>query len=471
MSNVKKNFIYNSIYQIFAIIVPLITTPYLSRVLGAGGVGDYAFAYSIANYFSLFVMLGLKNYGNRTIAIERRNDEILAKTFWNIYTMQVCSGIIVSIVYFVFNILWKESSPLNIIMYGLIAASVFDITWFFYGIEEFRTTTIRDMFIKLMTVVCIFVFVRDADDVLIYAAIRAFGLLFSQLLLWPLLIKKINFVKPQLKDVIIHIKPNLILFIPWVAVSLYTTMDKIMLGVMSNHIEVGYYESCEKVIQVPLAAIMALGTVMMPHMSHIYSSSDVNQDKATGIIRKSEHLMIILASVIGFGIMAVAKEFVPLYYGHGFDKCIYIFYIIMPSCLFLAFANVIRTQYLMPNKMDKQFIVSLFIGALTNLFINSLLIPRFQSIGAAVGTLFAEAAVCIVQILYVRKLIPIVSIFKECIIYVIISIVMFFIGLFVRIELGNSLIVLILKIFLCGVFWLFSMWIVLIRMKRINYFK
>lgn len=454
MNNVKRNFIYSSIYQIYAIIVPIITTPYLSRVLGAEGVGQYAYAYSISYYFSLFVILGLMTYGNRAIAIVRDDRKRLSVVFWNIYFAQIFFGVIISILYFVFLLYYDGSNRINIIMYGVIFSECFNITWLLYGMEEFRTTTVRDIIIKIFSIILIFFCVKKSGDVWKYALIRSAGYVVSQLSLWPIALKRIPFVKPSIVEIKSHIKPNLVLFIPTIAVSIYKTMDKIMLGAMSGELEVGLYESSEKIIQVPMALIIALGTVMMPHMSNLLSNNELSSNKGIEIIRSSEHFMIAISSGIGFGIMALAKDFVPLFYGEGYEKCVALFYILLPSCVFLAFANVIRTQFLIPRKCDKKFIISLFVGAIVNLCINFLLISSMKSIGVAIGTLCAEMSVCIVQILFVCREIPIIDIAVECSGYIFISILMFLSSRRICINVQNDIFCLILKIFICGTIWL-----------------
>lgn len=463
MKSVKKNLMYNSIYQISAIIIPLIVTPYLSRVLGAEGLGQYAYSYSIAYYVTLFVKLGLNTYGNRTVALARDNRQELSNTFWNIYITQFLLGILLTSGYVVYVFCLVDKNKIALMMIFVIVSSFFDITWFFYGLEEFKTTTIRDISVKVITVIGIFIFVKNSVDVWKYTFIMVMGFLISQLLLWPSLLKRIDWVKPTRKEILRHLKLNLILFLPTVAVSLYKTMDKIMLGSLAGQIEVGYYESCEKVLNVPLAIINALGTVMLPHMTYVYAGDKV--DDAIHIIRKSEHLMVMISSVIGCGIMAVASEFVPLFYGKGFEKCIGLFYILLPSCIFLAFANVIRTQYLIPKEKDKEFVISLFCGAIVNIITNLCLIPKYQAYGAAIGTLFAEMTVCIIQIIFANKYIPILKIGTECFLYVGISFIMFSIGVSLPIVMSNDIFTLIAKVVICGSAWILMMGVILLLKK------
>ncbi len=399
ISSSKINFIYNSIYQILLILIPLTTTPYISRVLGAEKIGEYSYSHAIAYYFVMFIMLGLGNYGNRTIAFVRDDKRKLSKTFCEIYRMQLITAAIVTTIYLLFAI--ATNNILTWIMLIYVVSAAIDVNWLFFGLEQFKFTVIRNSIIKFISTASVFIFVKNQDDLMIYALINMISTLISQAVLWTRIPKIIHLSKVKFKDVKKHIKPNLILFIPIIAVSLYKIMDKIMLGNMSDMEQVGFYESAEKIIQVPIALITSLGTIMMPRISNLVVKKE--NEKIRNYIKKSIYFAVFVSSSMCFGIMAIAKEFVPWYYGENYMPCVELFQILMPSCIFLAIANVIRTQYLIPHKEDKAFIISLLSGATINLIINALLIPSMGAKGAAIGTLFAEATVCILQIVITKK--------------------------------------------------------------------
>lgn len=450
MSRTIKNFLYNSSYQIFAIIVPLVTTPYLSRVLGAYGVGQYAYVYSIAFYFGIFIKLGIQNYGNRTIAKCRDDFEERSDVFFNLYIMQFILMIIFVFFYLIYTLFFSYNKLYTIIMIFYVISAGLDISWFYFGLEKFKFTASRDYLIKVTTVVCIIIFVRKPDDIWKYILIQSIGFLLSQIILWLNIKNYISFYKPSWNKVKSHIKPNLILFIPTIAISIYKIMDKIMLGIMADATEVGYYHSCENIVRIPLALITSLGTVMLPKMSNIYGNEKGKE--AEIIFEKSINFAILLVSIISFGMMTVSREFVPIFYGDGFDKCIYLYYIILPSCLFIAFANVIRTQFLIPNSWDKVYVISLVLGAIVNLICNIILIPYLKSYGAAVGTLIAEMIVCVSQCYAVRNELPIKHYVAECSKYIIAGtagFLLFFNNSFCL--TGSSLVNLLLKIFVVGI--------------------
>lgn len=444
MSSIKKNFIYNSLYQILVMFIPLITTPYISRVLGAQGVGTYSYAFSIANYFVLFIMLGLNNYGNRTIARVRDNEEKLSKTFWSIYALQLFLGIIINIMYVGYSFFISSNIYISLSMLFYVLSATFDINWLFFGLEKFKLTVIRNTLIRILTTISIFLFVNTSKDLVIYCLIMTLGVLLSQLVLWPYVIKNIKMYIPSFQDISVHIKPNLILFITVIAVSLFNIMDKIMLGIMTTKLEVGFYESSQKIIAIPTALITSLGTVMLPRMSNMVEK---NEEQSNKLIYISIIFAMFLSTSLCFGIMGVSKEFVPLFYGEGYEKCISLFLILLPTCLFLAFANVIRTQYLLPHQMDRAYVISAILGAIVNVSGNIILIPNFGSIGASISTLLAEITVCIYQSNAVKKYQPIMLYVKKSLPFLFSGMIMFFVIFTITLPLSNIL-SLLLKIIL-----------------------
>ena len=465
--DLMSNFIFNSLYQLSAILVPLVTMPYLSRVLGAKGLGEYSFAYSVAYYFTIFIKLGLNNYGNRTIAYVRDDKEKLSRTFWEIYIFQFVLGMLLSGIYLGYVLLIAPIKDLGIIMALLVFASCIDVSWCLYGLEKFKVTSSRDIVTKILITVCIFVFVKSENDVWKYALFFSAGMLINQIVVLPVLFRNISLCRIDKEGVTKHIKPNLILFIPVVAVSIYRTMDKIMLGIMSTDVELGYYHGAENVIRVPMAFVTALGTVMMPRMSNMISNGASNKDLKYTFTKSIEFGMAI-SSAVCLGIMTVAIEFVPLFYGEGFEKCIYLFYIILPGSMFEAFANVIRTQYLIPRKKDRIYISSLLIGASINLVMNLLLIPIYKSVGASIGTFCAYAAVCVTQAIYVYREANIKDNLIVSLPYVISGIAMFGVFKNYRPSISNEILALGIKIIISGVFYMIILGIIILVAKCIK---
>ena len=402
MNSVKKNFSYNIIYQLLTLIMPIITAPYVSRVLGAEGQGIFSYTYSIAQYFILFAMLGVSNYGNRTIAKNRDNKEKISKEFWCLYALQAITTLISSTIYICYVFLFESEYKIYALIQLIYIASAFlDINWFFFGMEKFKLTVTRNIIIKILSVCSIFVFVKEPNDLWKYALIMVGATFISQLTLWPFLKKEIFFVRPRWKDIKKHIKPNLILFIPVIAVSIYKIMDKIMIGMMSTIENVGYYENAEKIINIPLSFITALGTVMLPRMSNLVTKG--KKEEINRYINKSMEFVMFMSIPLALGMIAVGATFAPIFFGEEFLMSGYVIQTLAITIIFISWANVIRTQYLIPNERDNIYIQSVCLGALVNVIINSLLIPRYGAVGAAIGTIFAEFSVMFYQTFFVRK--------------------------------------------------------------------
>ena len=398
----KKNFIYNIIYQFLILILPLVTVPYVSRVLGAEKIGIYSYTYSIAYYFMILAMLGLNNYGNRTIAKARNDKNKLSKQFCSIYAFQLITSITMIIMYFLYIVIFDNKYRMIAFIQAMyVVSSVFDINWFFFGIEKFKLTITRNTLIKFLSLILIILFVKTQNDIWKYTAILSGSTLVSNIVLFSFLRKYIKICKVSKEDVLKHLKPNLVLFLPVIAVSIYKIMDKIMLGVLSTVVEVGYYENAEKIIQVPLTIITALGTVMLPRVSNMLSNN--KEEEVKKMIAKTMPFIMFLAFPMTLGIIGVSKDFSIVFFGSEFEKSGYLIQLLSITLIFLSWGNVIRTQYLIPKEKDKEYVISAFIGAIINFVCNCFFIPKYASIGACIGTIAAEFFVMLFQSIVVRK--------------------------------------------------------------------
>lgn len=422
-SKTISNYLYNTMYQILVIILPFVTAPYIARVLGADGIGSYAYTYSIASYFVLFILLGLNNYGNRCCAQIQDNKEELSKAFINIYVTQFLRGILCVLIYILYVIYIAKYKSLALCQGLYVLSGIFDISWFFFGIEKFKLTAIRSSVIKLLCVLSIFIFVKDANDVNIYIMIIALSFLLNHIVLWWFLRREIIFIKPTINECKKHIIPTFMLFVPVIAISLYKIMDKIMLGYMSNMVQTGYYENSEKVISIPMSLITSLGVVMLPRMSKLVAEK--SEDESKKLIERSMFFTLIVGSAMAFGIAAIATPFSILFYGIDFVNCGIIISILSPTILFISWANVLRTQVLLPHGMDNQYTITVLGGAVINIIINWLLIPKYGAIGAAIGTLVAEFGVALWQTLFLKDRVDIGVYLRQGLPFVVIGAVMY----------------------------------------------
>ena len=453
MSSLKKNLAYNVAYQILVIILPLITAPYVSRVLGADGLGTYSYIFSIVTYFGLFGMLGIANHGNRSVALVRDNRQKVSEAFSNTYIIQLCTTVIALLLYFLFIYCWFSGDKTIAYIESIIVLSyVLDITWFFFGLEQFAVTVTRNAIIKIATVVAIFIFVRSREDLWIYALIMSCGMLFSQIYLWLRIRKYADFCKPSWSQVKSNIKPVLMLFIPAIAYSIYKLLDKVMLGAMSSMSQVGLFDNAEKIINIPSSLITAFGTVMMPRITDLLGTGD--EHRISYLNKISVRYFTLLVVGAAFGLAGICNVLAPVYFGSEFVGSAPIIAGLGFSLIFVTWANVIRTQYLIPNKLDKPYVISSVIGALANLAVNIILIPKFAGIGAMIGTIIAEFTVFFVQLILVRRSFPMSQYLQPVLFLFPIGMIMFAVVYWIGAYMGNTIITLIIQILVGGFLYL-----------------
>lgn len=404
-----KNLILNVLYHILTLIVPFITAPYLGRVLGAEQIGAYTYIQSICTYFILFGTLGLSNYGSRTIAKVRDDRYLRSKCFWEIYSMQIITSLLSCILYIIyaFFISKKYNAEMGI-MTIYVVSMMLDSGWYCLGTEKFKDIVIRSTCIKFINLICIFLFVRSQNSFTAYVTIMAICQIISQISLWPTVLHDIQWVKPVWSQVLPHFKPNFLLFIPAIAASIYGIMDKIMIGFISTKSNLAYYEYANKIVEIPNLIFNAAGTVMLSRMSHIMSH---DKESSGQLIGYSMDLSLVIASGGALGIFAIADELVEVYYGIQFMPSANVLKILAVTVLFYAWSNVIRMQYIIPNNKDNIYILATFMGAIVNLIINFCLIPRYMSVGAAIGTVAAQFVVMLVYSFYSYKEVPLKYIF------------------------------------------------------------
>lgn len=406
-----NNLLLSISYNVLTIIVPFITAPYLGRILGADKVGSYTYVQSIASYFLMFGLLGMRSYGNRTIARVRDSRTERSRAFWQIYFMQIITGLTSFLAYIIYLfVVEKELLSIALLVSMYVATGFLSIDWFCDGMEDFSSIAKRTLIVKLVNLILIFVFVRNKDDLDKYCLIMSAGYLGSALLLWPAVKSQIDYIPPKIKDVFPHFRNNLLLFIPTIASSVYQTMDKIMIGGIASKAELAYYEYAEKIIQIPLLLFTAMGAVMLSRMSHMFQK---DEGEAFDTLSYSMDLTFMISSSFCFGLAAVSYELINVYYGSSFAPSGPILMALAPMIIMYGWANVIRMQYVIPNNLNHIYIIATIAGAIVNFILNLIFIPNYQAVGATIGTLAAQFTVALVFTICVRKKLPIKAYMKR----------------------------------------------------------
>ena len=452
-SNLKQNLIYNTIYQISVLILPFVTAPYISRVIGAKGLGTYSYYNSIALYFVYFAMLGIANYANRLISKNSNDCEILNEKFSSVYYLQLITSTIVVLAYIGFITFFvKENQIVPTIMLFHVTSAIFDVSWLFFGLQEFKITSIRQLIIRIISFISIFVFVKTKSDLWIYTLIMSLSYFASAVSLWIMMWKKVSLKKCNYKQITTHIKPCLILFIPIIASSIYRLMDKIMIGQFCDMTNVGYYENAEKLIFISSGILGAICTVIMPRISNLIANK--KEEEAKNIFNVSIVFCMFLAFAIAFGIAGVSKEFIPLFFGNDFINSINISILLCVSLPFMIWSMVIRNLYLIPYELDKIYVKSVIAGAIVNFVINFALIPILGVYGAAIGTIMADICLALYQTYPIRDKIDIKLFIKYVIIYIVVGGVMI-VGIeIVKYLISSKILSLILEIIIGGLIYI-----------------
>ena len=430
---VIKNFLYNVSYQLLTIILPLITVPYVSNILGAEGIGNYAFTYANMQYFVIFGMVGITLYGNRQIAYVRDNKEKLRNTFFSIYTLQLITTTISFILYLIFVLVFNNGDYkwLYIVQGINIIASMTDISWLFMGLEQFKKTVVRNTIVKLASLASIFIFVKSSNDTVIYTLILALSALIGNLTFWFYVPKAIGFKSIKISGLNLHLKASLALFIPQIAIQIYVLLDRTMLGTITDTVQVGFYENSQKIVKIVLTLATAIGTVMMPKIANTVASGDMKKVKY--YIKNSFFFVSALSIPLMFGLMGVAPELSPWFFGNNFvgiEKLIVISSLII---LAISWSNVLGMQLLVPLNKTKEFTISVTSGAIINFVLNLVLIKKFGAIGSCISTIIAEFTVTSVQFYLIKDFIKAKELIKPVVLFIPASIVMY---IFVRI-IGN----------------------------------
>ena len=422
--NIFKNYIYQFSFQALSVILPIITTPYVSRVLKPDGVGQYSLATATANYFVLFGILGLNNYGSRQVAYVRDNKEELHNTFWEINILRTCTmgGSILLYLIFTFFCIARDNRTIYLIELITLAASVLDISWLFVGLEEFKKTVSRSIVFKILGVICIFIFVNRKEDLWRYVLILALSTFLGQVVLWFQVPKSMLRIRANTENLKGHFLRSIRLWLPSVAINVYSSLDKIMLGYITNDFQVGLYENSQKLVKIASTVTTSLSTVLVPRMSNLFKRGQAEDFK--NLASKATTLVAFISVPICFGIIGIRETLVPWFFGPGYEKITDLLFISAWMVITLGWSSIFGLQILVASNQEKKYTWAVSIAAVINICLNLLLIKRLQAAGAVVSSVIAEYTGMLIMLYFVRKYINLSIMLKETAKYIVGGIVM-----------------------------------------------
>lgn len=404
--SLKLNMVMNVILTMSSLIFPLITFPYVSRVVGAEGIGKVTFATSVITYFSMFAQLGIPTYGIRACAKVRDDKELLSKTVHEILIINAITCIISYVALGISLAIvprFVSDKMLFIIIGSTILLNAIGVEWLFKALEQYTYITIRSIVFKFIALIAMFLLVHNETDYVIYGTVTILAASASNVLNFLYLPKLIN-IKPignyNLRQ---HMKMILIFFAMSVASTIYTNLDNVMLGFMTNDIEVGYYTASVKVKGILVSVVTAVSTVLLPRASYYVDKGLIKE--LYGIAQKAMSFVMLVAIPFVVYFTIYAEECILLLSGQEFLGAVLPMQVIMPTLLFIGITNILGIQMMVPLGKEKQVLYSTICGAIVDLILNAIFIPQYGAVGAAIGTLVAEFVVLIYQVIAIKEVV------------------------------------------------------------------
>ncbi len=404
---VAKNYIYNVLYQLVLVIVPIFTAPYLTRVLGADSLGSATYTITIASFISTVGLLGMQNYSIREIAYVKKDPERLQETFFELYLTRLLLFVPSCVFYLLFALITTNSVVSFLVMAPYFAAVFIDPCWFFIGTEDMGKSVARNVFAKLLMFACIFIFVKSSSDAIVYVVLTSLTTLLATVLVIPSLGKYIKFKKREVNynHIRRHIKGSLELFWPQVAMLVYMQADSIILNFMDTASSVAFYDQGTKIVNICLSFITVMSTVLMPHLAHEFATGD--KEKFNRHITQSISFSAILAFPLVFGLSIAAGTLVPWYLGSDFYPVITVIRVLSCLVLISSYSGVSANQYFVSIGQTKILTFSYTIAAVINVVLDVLLIPVLGVYGPAIATVVAQAVSMVIQYCVLLKQWPI----------------------------------------------------------------
>ena len=422
-SNIRRNYIYNVSFQIFSLLTPLITAPYISRVLGPEGTGIYSYIHSIATYFSLFAALGLASYGLREASRLRDDRRLCSRLFYELTIIRLGTTLLSFLLYLAAALVFGSDLKLYLAM-GLLVLSVgADCTWFFQAMENFKVLVLRNFFIKFLSILCIFLFVRTEDDLLLYALIQTGSILLSNLLLipklkqWlvPISLRRLRFGR--------HLRETLIYFVPTIATSVYTVLDRTMIGLIAQDMaQNGFYEQAHKIVNILLSLITSLNVVVGVRTSYLFGKDQTAEIRKH--IRETFRYMFLISCPLCAGLIVCADVFAPTFFGGEYAAVAPMLKLFAPLLLIIGTSNLLGSLYLTPSGQRARSNRAIIAGAVLNVALNVVLIPFLGAFGAVVASVAAELVITGLYLFYSHRFIPAHRMLRLALPYVLYTVLM-----------------------------------------------
>ncbi|WP_186859332.1 flippase [Clostridium hominis] len=460
--NMFKNFLYNTMFTVLNLLFPIITLPYVSRIIGAEGIGKVNFSNSIVNYFLIIASLGIPLYGVREIAKVRKDRKKLSQAFSEIFIVNFLSTILCIVSYYlmVSNLVYFSKEKLLFLTVGInLFLNIFNLDWFYQGLEEYKYITIRSVIIKSISIIILFIFVRTREDYIKYALINIIAISGNNL------INMVNirrFTSFTLKGLNIkkRIRPILVLLSIQVSVNIYINLDTTMCGILADEVSVGYYSNAVKINKIIVTVVTSISTILLPRLSFYIENNEV--DRFNEIVSNVFKIIIFAGIPASIGMLFVSENIVNIMFGAEFMPAIKTMQILSPLIPILAIGNLFGTQVLMPIGEEKKLLASVVAGSIVNFTLNMILIPIYRENGAALATVTAELIVMIIQVRYALKFVKVKIEKKDLSAIIFSNLVMIICLVIIKLYIKGVFLNLIVSVLSAGIIYL----LINIKMKN-----
>lgn len=441
--SVSKNYLFSLLYQMINVILQVVTLPYLVRVIGTDGVGIQSYTNSIVSIFSIIGVLGINWYGQRNIAKVMDYEEGKTKLFWELAILKIINCLVVLIFYIIFAFYNKKYTIFAFAQIFLYFGNMLDISWFFQGIEKFKSVAIRNSLVKIIGITLVFLFVKEKNDVLMYILILSVTTFLGNVVLWLKLKNELIHIDFKTLNIKQHLKQVVYYFVPTIATSVYLLMDKAMIGIFTKgSSQNGYYEQAIQILNMIKTLFLSYNSVMVSRMTFLYKNK--KHQEYTNELLKSKHLFSYLSWALFLGLISVSDEFVNLYYGDHNDLTTYILYAFSSSIIFVSVSSMIESHIITPMNLRQKGNIIVSFGAVVNFVLNLFLIPYVGSLGAGIASTIAEGVIALGYVIVCMRIFSITSMLKIAYKKILSSFVMF--AVIINIQTDSMISAIFLKV-------------------------
>lgn len=407
--SLKKNIVFSFVIQAICYLVPILVSPYLTRILGAENIGIYSFSYSYAHYFAIFASFGFISFGTKLISEQRNNLEKRNEIFWGIFFTRIVFVLISALVYIILVLTSAfpgiNNQEIMLVFIILIGSTVFDITYLFRGIEKLNVITLCTALVNLLYIASIFLFVKTANDLLLFTIFKVLSLSLVYVFLWFFAFKRINKPVFKWKIVFTYIKQSFFFFLPTLVMSISGSLDQTFIGIFSTKTEVAYYQQVLKITVLLAAIIQAIAPVILSRIALLNKEGEERIQEIRDLTGKVIELALFIIAPIVTGLYIVGNIFIPLYFGDEFINAVPVLYTLLPVAIFSSLSAILISAYYYVLNKTKQVTIVILIGVVINITLTIILLntTSLGAVAAAIGSVVSEAFIFIVLLIGARK--------------------------------------------------------------------